>query len=327
MLPIILNNRVQKFNSSGTFVSSIGSQGSGNGQFNNPYKITFDTADNIYVVDHANSRVQKFDSSATYLTKFGSYGTGDGFFSFPKGIAVDSAGMVYVEDSGNNRIQVIQPTGAPPPPDPFLRNISDTMSESRISQKSNHNIVFQMGTGLSQASTIIVVFPVAFTGSVGFADIDLNFGSSTAFNLSNFVFTAATGTTIGATSAPGRWGVTSSSNIYTFTLPSSATTHFPESNEYVQILFGTNATTGGTGTNQFTNPSSVGFQRISILTSAGDAGVVITNGNEMSGSISSTLQMVVSGVAGGVTVFSGGAGATTDPATTGTTIPWSVMTT
>jgi hypothetical protein len=51
---------------------SVRSQGSGNGQFNQPAGITVDTGGNIWVVDGNNDRVQKFGCTGTYLSQFGS---------------------------------------------------------------------------------------------------------------------------------------------------------------------------------------------------------------------------------------------------------------
>ena len=55
-----------------TYVSQFGSAGSGNGQFNSPYSISFDSSGNIYVTDNGNHRIQKFDSNGTYISQFGS---------------------------------------------------------------------------------------------------------------------------------------------------------------------------------------------------------------------------------------------------------------
>src|SRR5688572_25801000 len=56
------NNRVQKFNSSGTYVSQFGNLGTGNGQFNLPRGIAIDGSGNIFVADQDNNRIQKFNS-------------------------------------------------------------------------------------------------------------------------------------------------------------------------------------------------------------------------------------------------------------------------
>jgi streptogramin lyase len=99
------NARVQKFDSSGTYLNQWGSQGNNDGQFTNPMGIAVDKLGNIYVTDAGNNRVQKFDSSTTYLTQWGSSGSGDGQFNLPVGITVDLSDNIYVADVLNNRIQ------------------------------------------------------------------------------------------------------------------------------------------------------------------------------------------------------------------------------
>jgi uncharacterized protein (TIGR03663 family) len=82
-----------------------GSQGKGNGQFQDPRGIAVDEAGNVYVADSNNHRIQKFDSGGQFLTQWGSEGTGPGQFKEPWGLAVDAAGHVYVADTWNHRIQ------------------------------------------------------------------------------------------------------------------------------------------------------------------------------------------------------------------------------
>ena len=81
------NYRILKFNSSGTYVSQWGTNGSGASQFNAPQGATVDTANNVYVADTYNNRIQKFDAYGNYITQWGSYGQGEGRFSYPIGIA------------------------------------------------------------------------------------------------------------------------------------------------------------------------------------------------------------------------------------------------
>jgi M6 family metalloprotease-like protein len=99
------NNRIQKFDSNGTFLLKFGVFGGGNGQFANPYGVAVDTSNNIYVADTGVNRIQKFDSSGVFQSKFGIVGSGDSQFSSPKGVAVDTSNNIYVADTGNNRIQ------------------------------------------------------------------------------------------------------------------------------------------------------------------------------------------------------------------------------
>lgn len=54
------NNRIQKFDSNGNFITKWGSTGNGDGQFESPIGITVDPKGIVYVVDGGNSRVQYF---------------------------------------------------------------------------------------------------------------------------------------------------------------------------------------------------------------------------------------------------------------------------
>ncbi len=78
------NNRIQKFDSNGNFITKWGSQGSGDGQFIQLNDVAVDSSGNVYVADYGNNRIQKFDSNGNFITKWGSHGSGDGQFSFSK---------------------------------------------------------------------------------------------------------------------------------------------------------------------------------------------------------------------------------------------------
>ena len=106
------NDRIQKFNSTGTFLTKWGTFGVGDGQFNEPNGIGIDSSNNLYVADINNNRVQKFTSASVFMTKWGSFGAGDGQFNLPGGVAVDSSNNVYVTDFSNNRIQKFTSAGA-----------------------------------------------------------------------------------------------------------------------------------------------------------------------------------------------------------------------
>jgi len=106
------NDRIQKFNSTGTFLTKWGTFGVSDGQFNEPNGIGIDSSNNLYVADINNNRVQKFTSTGTFITKWGSAGAGDGQFNLPSGVAVDSSNNVYVTDFSNNRIQKFTSAGA-----------------------------------------------------------------------------------------------------------------------------------------------------------------------------------------------------------------------
>ena len=54
------NDRTQKFTSTGGFITTWGSSGSGNGQFSAPRGVATDPAGYVYVVEFNNHRIQKF---------------------------------------------------------------------------------------------------------------------------------------------------------------------------------------------------------------------------------------------------------------------------
>ena len=79
------NDRIQKFTSSGEFITKWGSGGSGDGEFSSPYGLSIGSAGYVYVADTDNDRIQKFTSSGEFITKWGVDG--------PTDIAIDGAGM------------------------------------------------------------------------------------------------------------------------------------------------------------------------------------------------------------------------------------------
>jgi hypothetical protein len=105
------NDRIQKFDNNGTFITKWGTSGTGDGQFSFPYGIARDPDSNFFVADLYNQRIQKFDNNGTFITKWGSNGTGDGQFISPHGITVDKKGDVYVTDYANYRVQKFDNNG------------------------------------------------------------------------------------------------------------------------------------------------------------------------------------------------------------------------
>jgi streptogramin lyase len=107
------NNRIQKFDSDGNFLTLWGSKGTDDGQFNcsSFCMVAVDLQGNVFVTDNNNTRIQKFDSNGKFLAKWGSWGSEDGQFINPFGIAVDGQGNVYVGDVGNTRIQKFDGNG------------------------------------------------------------------------------------------------------------------------------------------------------------------------------------------------------------------------
>lgn len=102
-------NRVQIFSSSGTYVATLGSYGSGNYQFDWAADVAVDQSGYIYVADTNNHRIQVFDSNRLYVATLGITGVSgsdNSHFSYPNGVAVDTNGNIYVADTDNHRVQV-----------------------------------------------------------------------------------------------------------------------------------------------------------------------------------------------------------------------------
>ncbi len=107
------NDRVQKFDQTGTYLGEWGTSGSGPGEFATPEAVAVDGSGGVYVADKGNYRIQKFTADGTFVSQWGGEGAGPGQFEEPEGLAIDSGGDVYVADAGNDRIAKFSPAGTP----------------------------------------------------------------------------------------------------------------------------------------------------------------------------------------------------------------------
>ncbi|MEO5951174.1 MAG: flippase activity-associated protein Agl23, partial [Chloroflexia bacterium] len=141
------NNRLEKFDAQGKFMTLIGSgKGEGDGQFK-PLSdtasgtgaggVAIDKDGNIYVADTWNHRVQKFDKNGGFVAQWGGFvNLGDQAgqddpdkntkFYGPRGIAVGPDNNVYVSDTGNKRISIFKSDGT------YVREISSGMTPDKI---------------------------------------------------------------------------------------------------------------------------------------------------------------------------------------------------
>ncbi len=95
-----------------TYVSSFGSQGSGDGQLQSPLDAAIDSQGNFWVLDYGNHRIEKFDPSGNFLAKIGSFGNGNGQINQATSIAVAPNGDLLVADAGNQRVERFNSSGA-----------------------------------------------------------------------------------------------------------------------------------------------------------------------------------------------------------------------
>jgi hypothetical protein len=105
------NDRIEKFNDDGEFLQSVGSSGSGSGQFAGPEGIAIDPEGNLWVADTYNGRVQELDSEGEFLQIVGSYGLGEGQLGVPVDIDVAPNGDIWIADRENDRVSVFDSAG------------------------------------------------------------------------------------------------------------------------------------------------------------------------------------------------------------------------
>jgi DNA-binding beta-propeller fold protein YncE len=102
------NGRLQKLSSTGAFLGTLGSKGTGHGQLAAPNGIAVDRTGNIYVADAANHRVEKLASDGTLIAEW--KGPEPGFYG-PRRIAISPDNSLYVVDQGHSRITKLRPSG------------------------------------------------------------------------------------------------------------------------------------------------------------------------------------------------------------------------
>jgi YD repeat-containing protein len=119
------NSRVQEFEViflSGTGASlnllrTVGSMGTGVGQFSRPKGISIDPSGNVWVTDTENDRLEEFSLSGRFLSRFGRAGGEGGQMSEPEGLSVGVGGGLAVAETGNARVEIwtpSEPVSTPP---------------------------------------------------------------------------------------------------------------------------------------------------------------------------------------------------------------------
>ena len=99
------NNRVAIFTLGGQLISTIGSQGSGPGQFDRPSAVAISPDGDMYVADKNNHRVQVFSSDGVYQREFGEE------LNNPHDILATADGHVLVADCDSNCVVIFNTAG------------------------------------------------------------------------------------------------------------------------------------------------------------------------------------------------------------------------
>ena len=105
------NHRIQVFDTELNYITSIGScEGSGPGQFNSPWDVSFDDSSMLHVTDSYNNRIQVLDQDGKYVREYGQRGSVLGQLEGPAFIHVDHD-YVYVSDLYNHYLSVFTTSG------------------------------------------------------------------------------------------------------------------------------------------------------------------------------------------------------------------------
>jgi len=245
-----LNHRVQKFTSTGTFLMTFGSGGTGNGQFRTPTGLGFDSSGNVYVGDYQNDRVQVFNSSGTFLRIIGTSGGGvnysnrhaNGDLDGPMGVAVDTNNNVYVVENINQRVQKFNSYGTYVAKVGFLTNINssatgafNTPLDVQMFPSNGNFYVVESANHRVQKFNSSRVFVLSF-GSLG--------SENSQFN------------------TPQRLAIDSNENIYVSDMNNHVVKVFNSSGTYIRRV-GTG--TSGSATGQFNSPRGVAIDSATNL--------------------------------------------------------------
>lgn len=203
-----------------------------------------------------------------------------------------------------------------------LTKETDTLSDSRPTTDSNHEIMAVTPNDIDEDATIVVKFDGTNDGfnlaDVTEDDIDLAEDTDATPGDCSGTWTDEDTDTAPSTTV---WGVTinTTDDEITFTAPSTASTYIA-ANACFKIEIGTNATHNGTGENMILNPAASGCAGSSSIcdidivigSDSGRTKVAIISGVSVSATVAEGLSFSIDNVGSGQTVN----GATTNVATT-----------
>jgi len=142
------NHNVLVYTLYGNLLNTLGTQGSGAGQFQSPEDVAVDTSGNIYVSDTLNHRIQVFNTTRSLVKTLGSYGVNYSQFNTPAGVAVDEEDKLYVSDTRNSRIQIFSLC--------FVTTTTTTTSTSSTSSTSTTSTTSTTTTSTTSTTTTLL---------------------------------------------------------------------------------------------------------------------------------------------------------------------------
>lgn len=109
------NERIQKLNSEGQFITEIGGYGWEREQFDTPLDVCAKNGLDVFVADFQNHRIERYDKDLHYLASFS---TSEEWpenlqFGFPKAVDLSPQGELFCLDGENQRILKLDVLGEP----------------------------------------------------------------------------------------------------------------------------------------------------------------------------------------------------------------------
>ncbi len=99
------NNRVVVFDSTGAFLSRIGTGGSAVGRFVSPRDLATEGL-HLYVLDEGNERIQLFDRYEVFSDVI--FSREEGQIGIPSALTVDPFGRVYISDAEEDQVHIFR---------------------------------------------------------------------------------------------------------------------------------------------------------------------------------------------------------------------------
>ena len=228
-----------------SFHSKFGSLGSGEGQFNRPHDIVFDSKGFLYINDCELNNFQKFSPDGKFISAFGKKGKDLGQYSSPYSMAIDSNDDIYVLDRGNDRIVKVDTEGkvlgALYAYDGQWVTSNDQIKDANKKSKDKNKENTQFASPEAMAIDKDGNFYVTDTGHNRIIKFDKNFKYISQFGQE--------GLGPGQFDHPHGIGVDSDGNIYINTLNAAKIQKFTNDGKFIKE-WGSE----GTGNGQFTLP-------------------------------------------------------------------------